>query len=266
MRFLINQPYTREALHMWADSNGAPLLVARFFFWRAGILEQKTVDGFLRACVYQSLDACPAFIEEITNNLENRYGRSAEAGDEIEIPGWDNQTLFRVMCAIVDSELRNRSFCFFVDALDELFDEEHSGRFGNILTQLSERHNVKICMTSRPDALLLRASQFKYTIVLKNLTSAELQHVVVERCQSWSVPRRLSDQKQLDDLKEKFVPASGGIFLWLVLALQSVEDALHLHKQMSAVETVFHELPRDVGEMYKQSNRANAFCPTTRLL
>ena len=50
-----------KLLNEWSAQR--KLLTPTFFFWNAGVRQQKTIDGLLRSLVYQILKACPDLIK-----------------------------------------------------------------------------------------------------------------------------------------------------------------------------------------------------------
>ena len=51
------------ALEKWAEGNS--LIKATFFFWRAGIRDQKSINGLLRSLLYQMLSEYPQFVQTL---------------------------------------------------------------------------------------------------------------------------------------------------------------------------------------------------------
>lgn len=57
MKFIYDNPRTKEILGQWADKK--PLHIAKFFFWWAGTKIQKSQDGLLRSLLYEILRQMP---------------------------------------------------------------------------------------------------------------------------------------------------------------------------------------------------------------
>ena len=60
MNYIYEHDRKDALLKEW--SAGRPLLTLRFFFWNAGVRQQKTVDGLLRSLIYQILKKYPELI------------------------------------------------------------------------------------------------------------------------------------------------------------------------------------------------------------
>lgn len=60
MHYICAHKRKDELLKEWSAQR--QLLTPTFFFWNAGVRQQKSVDGLLRSLIYQILKACPELI------------------------------------------------------------------------------------------------------------------------------------------------------------------------------------------------------------
>lgn len=60
MNYICGHRRTEELLKQWSAEKR--LLTPKFFFWNAGVREQKTTEGLLRAIIYQILTECQELI------------------------------------------------------------------------------------------------------------------------------------------------------------------------------------------------------------
>ena len=60
MNYICGHEKKTRSLKEW--SSDRLLLTPTFFFWNAGVLQQKTIDGLLRSLIFQMLTECPELI------------------------------------------------------------------------------------------------------------------------------------------------------------------------------------------------------------
>ena len=60
MNYICYHEKAKKYLKLWSANR--QLLTPTFFFWNAGVHQQKTIDGLLRSLIYQMLTGCPEFI------------------------------------------------------------------------------------------------------------------------------------------------------------------------------------------------------------
>jgi hypothetical protein len=63
MRYIYEHSKTREHLSLWA--RGSPLILAGFFFWNSGVLQQRSQAGLLQTLLYQILSQRADLMPEV---------------------------------------------------------------------------------------------------------------------------------------------------------------------------------------------------------
>lgn len=138
MKFLYDHPKTRAALREWAGD--ARLSIARFFFWNAGTVLQKSQLGLLRTLLLHVLTQVPHLIEAICpSRWEERHLASAP---------WRLNEIKEVFAKLKKQGVGSARFCFFIDGLDE-YDGDHFEMIETI-NDFVTLNSVKICFSSRP--------------------------------------------------------------------------------------------------------------------
>lgn len=166
MKFVSSHKQTLRALQAWAGQ--ARLVIAEFYFWYAGSLIQKSVQGLLQSILFQILSKCPEMVREA---CPERWDTIVEA-DGLTSPSWTENELCKVLqrmlgspfpqsqyqeprlCAL-PSRATSRTiptvlhrFCFFIDGLDEYASDQL--RLTCYLRDLAQSVHFKICVASRP--------------------------------------------------------------------------------------------------------------------
>ncbi|KAI1418856.1 hypothetical protein F5Y12DRAFT_789534 [Xylaria sp. FL1777] len=84
MKFICSHATTMELLRVWAGSKR--LITAKFFFWNAGTLLQKSREGLLRSLLFEILRKCPELIPRVSKGNRKtpfrRRGPYSQADDE----------------------------------------------------------------------------------------------------------------------------------------------------------------------------------------
>lgn len=78
MKFLYSHPRTIGLLREWAGSK--KLVLAGFFFWRAGSEEQKSLDGLIRSLLHDTLEQCPDLIPEV---FQEEWERAVQSDPKV---------------------------------------------------------------------------------------------------------------------------------------------------------------------------------------
>lgn len=148
MKYLCEDRRTVTALNEWVGSG--TLVMASFFFWKPGSKLQKSMDGLLRALLYESLKSVPNIVSEILPTQWNEMAsRPWNMSMGLTIRSQDLRDAFDrlINCR---TDLR---FCFFIDGLDE-YEETFHDDYQSVTRKLKHwcgrtSSHVKICVSSR---------------------------------------------------------------------------------------------------------------------
>ena len=142
---------------------------------------------------------------------------------------WSTARLSEALLEITNVAGASTKYCFLVDGLDEFFGDVFEGdKLIELIKSLSQKTNVKMCVSSRPEAQWLRAFNRSPKIRLQDLTYSDMEKVARGELQKDS--RMLvffeSQPGKCDYMSRLLCRKADGVFLWLRLALRSVKEGL----------------------------------------
>lgn len=190
MKFLSDHQETKRHLSSWAGNQ--TLIVARFFFWRAGLPLQKSQEGLLRSLLFEILRQCPSLIPRVLA-IRSQF---RDVYDEDN--SWTSDELLSV-CHEISDGTSDSKFCFFVDGLDEY---EESGMTPSDLIKtiksLGDSPNIKLCISSRPRSAFVDefGQHLECLLKLEDLTQGDIRRYVMDK---------LGESQQFIQAKESYL-------------------------------------------------------------
>ncbi|KAF2103047.1 hypothetical protein NA57DRAFT_72032 [Rhizodiscina lignyota] len=252
MKFVCDHPATRANLKEWA----APYqpVVAKFFFWNAGMAMQKSQEGLMRTLLVEVLEAYPEAAEKL---FPDRCGAAID--DQ-----WTRDELFAGLERLADGlgQASTMRFGFFIDGLDE-YDGNHRDLL-DVLKSLSSIACIKFCVSSRPWPIFEREFDRNKNrrLYLQDLTREDIALYVRSTIGAdVSFVHKQSEEKGYEELISKIVQDAKGVFLWVYLVVRSLLEGLSnedtitvLRKRLDALsktlEGYFHLMLRSVEPVY----------------
>ncbi|KAF7503038.1 hypothetical protein GJ744_004714 [Endocarpon pusillum] len=228
MKYISSHPKTKKLLVDWTDYT--PLTIASFFFWYLGTEPQRSQEGLSRALLFKILDTDRSLIHITTPS-------STELQQAFEKIG--------------QTQILNRKFCLFVDGLDEYSGKPMDGAY--FLQNLARNPNIKIIVSSRPMQSCVQAFSRMPKLYLQDLTAGDIctyiqqqvdshPHMSILRCQNLN---------QTQDLIDSLIGKAYGVFLWVVLACQSVREGLDNFDHLSDLWQRVDELPPELERLFQ---------------
>lgn len=263
MKFIFQDSRLHDGLAEWASEK--PLTAAAFYLWNSGSLVQMSYLGLLQSLLYQSLKACDQDL--LIDVLHERWEQFVAFGggrDEFQLP--ELQRAFQN--TIAD---KSRRFFFLIDGLDE-FDGEPKEIISMVLR--AAQPNVKLCVASRPWLDFEDAFEERPSLLLEDLTKHDIDLYVARH---FNQNRRFLELKEerpeaavqlLDDIVQK----ATGVFLWVVLVVDSLLEGLSNSDRLPNLEARLNALPADLEALFDkllfrlQPQYFKEACETFRLL
>lgn len=257
MKFVVNDPRLGKHLKQWAKDR--ELFVGKFYFWRAGSMEQRSVSGLVRSMITQLSLAFPGLFQDSIARFSGL------------LRSWTDKKLYEALRNLIQQHKSRLKVCIFIDGLDEL-EGDLEGLF-QPFEDLVQLDSVKVCVSSRPEPALiskfsscpkLRLQDFNWRDI-QRFTQAELSRSIyfrrlrdeeVERTQYQGrtgcddgiekrdgPPKRpLKHSKLVRDICVK----SEGVFLWSALAVSDIKKGL---TNRDTLETLFRRLENLDGSL-----------------
>jgi hypothetical protein len=243
MRMLLSSPRTRQLLCEWCQSNS--IIVSSFFFWNSGSALQMSEEGLLRSLLSQVL-------EEILKDPSEQLLRKLEAFCLILQPGdtmrlKDLKQLLRIVVEENDQPLR---YFFIIDGLDEV--EGDKASLVALVHTLGTYPHIKICVSSRPWVVFEDGFCQQPSLMLQFLTYSDIMRYVREKLTGQPAFRELAwgFPKIAEDLLEDVTAKASGVFLWVILAVDSLIKGLADGDRIEDLKCRLDDIPEELEELF----------------
>ena len=245
MKFVVDDPRTREALRVW--SHPMPTVIASHFFWSAGTPMQKSLQGLLQTLLYDLFRQSPDLIELSCSE------RWAQPIQQLDHMAWQLSELQQTLQRIAhQDELLGRQ-CLFIDGLDE-YEGDHVD-FCETLQILCHSSHLKICVASRPwnafVASFGRQSSLKFYI--HELTRNDIRLYTQHRLRSHPRWKTLSvGADDNESLIKEITQRAEGVFLWVFLVTRELRDGLTEYDNFREMRRRLDSIPTELEQFFKQ--------------
>jgi hypothetical protein len=245
MKHLFKAQHTKDLLVRWSGQES--LILASFFFWNLGTMYQKSQEGLLRGLLFRVLEANRSLIPELLPNM----WRQAFTSDEqfINLPSLAE--IKGVFEKLSDCQDVSRKFCFFIDGLDE-----YEGNYLDgiaFIEQLSRSPAIKVVLSSRPIPSCVEAFSAKPHLQLQDLTKPDIEQYVLDSVASHPYMKELlkTDQGEASAILADLVDKASGVFLWVVLACNSLLQGFASYDRVSQLRHRVDELPPELESLFQ---------------
>ncbi|KAF5630080.1 hypothetical protein F52700_7438 [Fusarium sp. NRRL 52700] len=245
MKYICRKEETKRHLDVWAANKS--LVFGKFFFWNPGTTLQKSLRGLIRGLLYSILSNAPeliplAFPKHWDATL-SKVTATFDSSDDIMLAFAD---LIRH-----DEVYNNHKLVFFIDGLDE-FQGDHGALIKELLQWTSTRPTgVKICVSSREWPIFQEAFKIFPSFRLHELTRSDVSRIVRDRLKNNDTYQKLAAPTELAHFESNIVDRSDGVFLWLKLILQDIEDGLLSGDRLSQLENKVKALPTELNDLFQ---------------
>ncbi|KAL1871076.1 hypothetical protein Daus18300_004821 [Diaporthe australafricana] len=247
MKFLAEHTTTHELLAEWVEAYGHQpkdsVVIAKHYFWSTGTTMQRSQEGLMRSILLQVLIQRPCLIQRI---CKERW----EAPYADSFHPWTRPQLKSAMASLGHTDVK---MCLFIDGLDE-FGGDHR-ELVDILSQLSQLPNIKVCASSRPwiDFVdVFDSSPWK--IYLHELTRQDILDYVTYELEREDKFRKLqsSSQAATSEIIRSIAKRAEGVFLWVYLVIRSLSRGLRNGDSLHILRTRLDALPGDLEEYFER--------------
>ena len=246
MRFLADDPRTRELLEQWAS--GSTLVTAEHYFWYPGRDMQKSHLGLLRGLLFKIISTDPHLACFLCPDRWNNDGQ------RFQTP-WTRQTLLQSLKNL--QHLKDTKVFLLVDGLDEYCPQENHRTLLQDLRALLGIPNLKICVSSRPwsefelefrDSPTMRLEDHNLEDI-KQHASVEIEHAV-SRAKRIDL-ETLNPEEKLELVAEVARHAKG-VFLWVFLAVRALADRIKAGMDLAQLWGFLEDFPKDLDEYFRE--------------
>ena len=252
MSFLSEDPRTLENAFASQQLNRQKVQVT-FFFWNAGSVLQKSVEGLMRSLIYQLLDSDPPLYDRMLTRdpaLERLNPKQV----------WSAKALKSLLNAAIEHV--ETPVLVLLDGLDE-FDHDINDLI-SIIGTLRGIKNVKLCLSSRPVRRLETTFEGCDGLRLQYLTRNSIRTYIggvleknadFRQFQGW---QQSEGEAQKSDLVAAILDKAHGVFLWVELVVSAILEGINNMDTWDILFQRVEETPEGVESLY---DRMWARCP-----
>ncbi|KIX97512.1 uncharacterized protein Z520_06964 [Fonsecaea multimorphosa CBS 102226] len=235
------QPRGHGFAHLEAWANRRPVRLLSFWFFRpATSVLLKSLEGFWRSLCFQILDIDQDIAAKIRANVDRAAPNSlraclVKAGSHAQ--SWTNIELRSWLRYLLDHSAFN--YCILVDGLDEV-PNDHEALLDAIRFIAQGSNKIKICCSSRPEALFQHAFQQCPSLRLQDFNYRDIMAHCSERL---SATRCASFEMKIADRAD-------GVFLWAYLVVEELRRAAIQGDDEDDLERRLEECPSGMNELF----------------
>ncbi|KAK3358271.1 hypothetical protein B0T24DRAFT_609923 [Lasiosphaeria ovina] len=250
VKFLVSSEDTQVELKKWRP--GARIL--SHFFWAPGTNIQRNIKGMLCSLLYQSLWRAASPREELAigdptreneDDIEDLVQRFPNLLGKDSISDWSEAELKEVIFSHLHSAGPR---CIILDGLDEVSQKDGPFKLLRLIDELRAVSGVKLCVASRPEHILRSHLEKHPHLLMQDLTEPDIRKYVttyLEKEVGVPIPSQYR-HSIIDDV----VRGAEGVFLWVVLVLNSLQRGLHNGDSWAELEKRLHLMPTDLSRLY----------------
>lgn len=244
MKYLSVHPKTIENLTEWTGGQQATL--AGFFFWNSGTVMQMSEMGLFQSLLYQAIEDHQEIIPTL---FPERWKQYELFGNDLR--PWSLHELSKALEIMVSDS--SRKFFFFIDGLDE-FDGNEGKLAKFILDIASVKHNVKMCVASRPWLVFEDAFYLRPSLRLEDLTAPDIQNFVSGNLGGNRMFSNLQKARPREaaGLVLEVTEKACGVFLWVHLVVLSLLQGLRDGDSIADLRERLLLLPSDLEELFEK--------------
>ncbi|PTB65045.1 hypothetical protein BBK36DRAFT_1088679, partial [Trichoderma citrinoviride] len=233
LKFILQHEKTQIVLERWRPNT----LTVSHFFWKPGNPLQKNLRGLLCSLNHQLLSGDHTLVGHVLSEFPF-------AGGQDTVGDWEITQLQSVFYSILKQ--CNRSVFLLIDGLDEAAETEKTLHW---LDSLIGLHNVKLCISSRSEDVFRRKFSRNDGFKLEDLTRDDMMKYA--RAEMPPSNERYPSE-YLENLRDLLVDKAEGVFLWLVLALESVKRGLRNNDGQDKIHSRLKQLPSELEDLYAE--------------
>lgn len=262
MKLLCERDETQERLEEWASAGDKELIFCKFFFWRiTTVAEQKTLKGLIRSLLHGVLSQVPRLCRHLFPKQWAPKKGTARTKLHIELGDTEISDAFEIL--MKDKEILSEfRLCFFIDGLDE-FEQDYrlqSETQATLAMKLNKwttnsDGQVKMCVSSRPLPEFTGTFPVSQQITLQSLTADDIQTLVANRLEKDERFQKIREssednESRCDALVQKILDETEGVFLWVVLVLHQLGQALS-DESVEVLERIAANAHKELKEFIK---------------
>ncbi|KAK5659106.1 hypothetical protein OQA88_1196 [Cercophora sp. LCS_1] len=260
MKFVADDSRTLALLNRTDGiSSSGGFRIASHFIWSSGVSLEAKIKGLLCSLVFQLLVSSsdpknPYFISELVLTEFPTFRLMAFNSD------WSEQQLKDLLFRLVRLQAC-QAHCFFIDGLDEIDPSDGQPQLVELLDEMQSLPRLKLCVSSRPEHTLHNYLDSFPTFKIQDLTYMDIWNFASHTLRnefssvtifSEEIVRSDDEKKKYQGLVRKICSMAEGVFLWVTLALRSLQRGFQGKDSFQELQNRLQKLPKDLKALYKQ--------------
>ena len=246
MAYLDHEPQTQKCLKTW--TKGSDIVTASFFFWNAGTVLQKSLQGLLRSLLYQIADQREDLISLMMEPRGNETMRPDDLSNPAQLHAWTEQRLLSTLRRFLTSKPASICMCFFVDGLDEFVGDEDT--LLETIELLNSTPRVKACVSSRPEMIFQQAFRESLQLRVQDLNHRDIERMATEKLFPNLEKHFPGESKEIKSLISQVIFSAQGVFLWLELVIKDIIKGARHADTMQELQARPEIIPDTVEGLY----------------
>ncbi|KAK3367650.1 hypothetical protein B0H63DRAFT_363599, partial [Podospora didyma] len=234
VKFVVASELTQRNLDKWRPRTH----ILSHFLWAPGAEPQRSIKGIMSSLLHQSLSENELDIDALLLQFPHLLEKDS-------FSDWSAAELGKILL----SHLKVAGpRCIILDGLDEVSPNDGPFKVIQLVEELKALSNVKVCVSSRPEHILKSHFEKYPHIQIQDLTQPDIQKFTdayLDAEMGIYVP---------SDYRRRIVPhlvsAAEGVFLWVVLVLDSLRRGLHNGDTWAELEQRLYSMPRGLSNLY----------------
>lgn len=240
-KFILSEPRTNIALEKWRRD----AIIVSHYFWRPGVLLQRSIKGMLCSIIYQLVLSFPNALEYASVKVDRLKHKDNDTD-------WSVPELQQLCLGLIRH--CGAPLCLFIDGLDECGPEDSHQKLLDNLERI-RLPNVKIIATSRNEPIFEKRFRHEPQLRMQDLTADDLRTYAFNL-----LPKEIKYH-----LTGELVKKAEGVFLWLVLAVQSIIRGSSNGDSLKDLRRRIRSFPKGLNDLYKDMwGRLNDDCDVYR--
>ena len=232
---------------------GVQLLTASHFFWYAGTIIERSLEGLLRTLTHSLFQQRPSIIQQVVS--PNFWNNAHYSDGTCIIYPWTYSELKDVLikaCETLDEDVK---ILFLIDGLDEQTgDDGDRKELIRLLKDLTTIGKVKLCLSSRPWNIYKDAFETYPRLRLEQLTRKDITHYVHRNLEGdqnfWRVQKRHKNLHKI--ITTEVVEKAEGVFLWVILVVRDLLKCARDGGRSRDLLQVLRDTPPELDDYFKR--------------
>ena len=242
MNYLSHNEQTLGLLRIWSGTK--KVLMPKYFFWSAGTLLEKSVEGLLRSLLYQIFREMPSLIPLSCEHRSTFVSAKDRLDDFRPIASWTVRRLRTTFQTAIRQAETSYRICIFIDGLDE-----NSGDPDAAIEEIRNMPScgIKVCLSSRPERLYNDAFGSYAKLKLQDLTESDIRAYVADKLEPWL---RTEPEDEVLKLMKDVAHKAQGVFLWVDLVVKALMKGLKNDDSLEQLQERVVSTPSDIEAVY----------------